>query len=804
MIKLGSARPRIALLLLVLLPLAGCASTAPYRQGQKYMDAENYDQAVLAFSKALSQKPGEIKYQVALARARLRASQEHFERGQRYAQAEQLEPAMAEMQQAVLLDPSNQYAANEMAKLVAEYKRRKGQEPSDMEKMKEKAKLAGREVPRLNPKSNIPIALKFKEETVRKVYDALSKATGVTFLYDERVDLGKKVSVELTDVSFSKALEILMAQNKHFFKVWDSNTILVADDNQQKHKEYDDLVIQTFYLSNADVKDVQVLLRTLLDARQLAQNDRLNAITIRDTPERVQVAEKIIESNDKAKSELIVDVQLLELNRNILQNLGIDLVGAGGASGKSLTIGYTGGDTVPLNNLGLLQQLGNYAMGPIPNVVLNFLRTDADAKVLAKPQVRVSEGEKASVKIGDRIPIPTTTFNTATTGGSVFAPITSFTYQNVGINIDLEPRVHHNKEISMKLKVELSNVAGVVSAGGGVSQPIIGTREIETQIRLKDGETNLLAGLIREEERSTMSGVAGLSQIPLLKSLFGTTEKESKTTDIVLTLTPHIIRVPDITVADMEPLWIGTDQDVGLRGVSRTSPFGAPFESDGAAEEEQVAPEEGQAHPAGEEAPAPGVGASGLVAPAIPGPSNQVPAPPAAGENGARSQQGGAAVANSGGGGGGGAAPNPAAPPPPAVVSFNPQNILAKAGDLVMVQVMIGQGTRVGSVPFHVMYDPKILQFMPPGAEGDFLKRDGASTIYNAQASTLNEVFVALARVGVPTGATGAGVLCTLQFTAVSPGSTNLTFAEAAVLDPQGQQLPAKFSPAVHVEVQAK
>ena len=799
MIKLGSAMPRMALLLLVLLLLAGCASSAPYRQGQKYMDAENYDQAVLSFSKALSVKPGEIKYQVALARARLRASQEHFERGQRYAQAEQLEPAMAEMQQAVLLDPSNQYAANEMAKLVTEYKRRKGQETSDIEKMKEKAKMAGREVPRLNPKSNIPIALKFKDETIRKVYDALSKATGVTFLYDERVDLGKKVSVELTDVSFSKALEILMAQNKHFFKVWDANTIVVADDNQQKHKEYDDLVIQTFYLSNADVKDVQVLLRTLLDARQLAQNDRLNAITIRDTPERVQVAEKIIESNDKAKSELIVDVQLLELNRNVLQNLGIDLVGAGGASGKSLTIGYTAGDTVPLNNLGLLQQLGNYAVGPIPNVVLNFLRTDADAKVLAKPQVRVSEGEKASVKIGDRIPIPTTTFNTATTGGSVFAPITSFTYQNVGINIDLEPRVHHNKEISMKLKVELSNVAGVVSAGGGVSQPIIGTREIETQIRLKDGETNLLAGLIREEERSTMSGVAGLSQIPLLKSLFGTTEKESKTTDIVLTLTPHIIRVPDITLADLEPLWIGTDQDVGLRGVSRSSPFGAPFEADGSGEEE-VAPEEGQIPPGEDDPQAPGAGASGLVAPAIPGPSNQ--APP--GVDNGQQQQGRAGVANSGGGSGGAPAPAPATPPPPAVVSFVPQNILAKAGDLVMVQVMITQGTRVGSVPFHVMYDPKILQFMPPGAEGDFLKRDGASTIYSAQASTLNEVFVALARVGVPTGATGSGVLCTLQFTAISSGSTNLTFAEAAVLDPQGQALPAQFAPAAHVEVQAK
>jgi len=793
MIKPRKATSRIALLLLAVLPLASCASTSPYRQGEKYMEAENFDQAVLAFSKALAQKPSEIKYQVALARARLRASQIHFERGQKYASAGQTEAAIGEMQQAVLLDPSNQYAANELTKLLEAYRKQKGQGPTEMEKMKEKARMVGRVTPRLNPKSNIPIALKFKDENIRKVYDALSKATGVNFLYDERVDLNKKITVELTDVTFSKALDNLMAQNKHFFKVWDENTILIADDNQQKHKEYDDLVIQTFYLSNADVKDVQVLLRTLLDARQLAQNDRLNAITIRDTPERVQVAEKIIESNDKAKSELIIDVQLLELNRNLLQNLGIDLIGAAGGSGKSLTIGFTAGETVPLNNLGLLQQLGNYAIGPIPSVVINFLRSDADAKVLAKPQLRVSEGEKASVKIGDRIPIPTTTFNTTTTGGGVFAPITSFTYQNVGINIDVEPRVHHNKEITLKLKVELSNVAGVVSAGGGVSQPIIGTREIETQIRLKDGETNLLAGLIREEERSTLSSVPGLGQIPILKHLFGTTETERKETDIVLTLTPHIIRVPDIVQADLEPLWIGTDQDVGLRGASKSSPFGAPFEADGTLEEEP----EPEAQGVEQESPAPSGGAVPLVAPVGAVPGAQTPV-----SNG--TQNGGTQPGGSGGGGG--ANPTGMPPPTPAIpanVTFNPTNVLATVEDTITIQVFISQATRVGSVPFHIAYDPKVVQFVS-GTEGGFLKQDGATTIFNAQASSLNEVFVALARVGVPTGAGNDGLLCTFQFKAIAPGATALSFTEAAVLDPQGQPLPAQFSTPVQVQVSPK
>jgi general secretion pathway protein D len=774
-------------LLLSLLLTAACVSSASFHEGERYAASENWDQAVLSFSKAVAEEPGNTQYKVSLARARLRASQEHFDRGKKYLAAGQLEPAMVELQQTVFLDPNNQYAADELGKAIREFQKNKGEEPSTIEKMKERAKLAGRVTPRLNPKSNIPIVLKFKDETVKKVYDALSKASGINFLFDDRVDLAKKVNIDLVDVNFSKALDTLMAQNKHFYKVWDENTILIADDNQQKHKEYDDLVIQTFYLSNADVKDVQVLLRSLLDARQLAQNDRLNAITIRDTPDRVQVAEKIIEANDKAKAELVVDVQLLEFDRTLLQSLGIDLTGSNGGNGKSLTISYTGGTSVPLNNLGLLNNLGSYSIGPIPSVLMNFLLSDAGAKVIAKPQLRVSEGEKASVKIGDRIPIPTTTFNTTQTVGGTVVPITSFTYQNVGINIDLEPRVHHNKEVTLKLKVELSNLAGTVSAGGGVTQPIIGTREIETQIRLKDGETNLLAGLIRKEERTSLSGVPGISQIPVLKHLFGSTETNVTENDIVLTLTPHIIRIPDITASDLLPLWIGTDQDVGLRGVSRTSPFGAPFEPDGSSEEPPA------------EAPDSGAGAGpGAVVPVVPVPVRsgvQAPTsptePPAGGE-----------TTRTGGGGGTAPAAAPPAPPLPASVSFSPASVLAKVGDTVEIQVRISQASRVGSVPFHISYDPKVLQFIPPGREGDFLKSDGASTVYNAQASTLNEVFVAMARLGVPNGVGGTGTLASFQFKAVAAGSTSLSFTQASVLDPSGQPLPAAFAPAMQVIIQ--
>lgn len=785
----------VLILGLALLGLGGCGATSHHSRGEKFAAAENWDQAVLAFSKALAEDPGNTRYKVSLARARLKASQNHFERGKKYLAADQLEAALAELQQTVFLDPSNQYAANELAKAIREYERRQGKEASTIDEMKKKAKLEGRLAPQLNPRSNIPIKLRFKDEPIKKIYDALSKASGVNFLYDERVDLNRKISVDLAEVTFERALDVLMLQNKHFYKVWDENTILISDDNQQKHKEYDDLVIQTFYLSNADVKDVQVLLRTLLDARQLAQNDRLNAITIRDTPQRVAVAEKIIESNDKAKAELIVNVELLELNRNTLQTLGIDLIGSGGGAGKSIGLNFTAAESLPLNNLGLLNQTGNWSLGPIPGIILNFLKSDSDAKVIAKPQLRVSEGEKATVRIGDRIPIPTTTFNTAQTVGGSVVPITSFTYQNVGINIDIEPRVHHNKEVTLKLRVEVSSLAGQVSTGGGVSQPIIGTREIETQIRLKDGETNLLAGLIRQEERTSLSSVPGLGHIPVLKHLFGNNDTSVQQTDIVLTLTPRIIRIPDITEEDLKPLWIGTDKDVALRGSSRSSPFGSIFAPDGSAppENSDSAPDSaatsvstGLVTPPRVEnrgVPRPGVGGAGDAEPGGAAPDSGDPrlagssAPPISGGSGSTE------------------------PVPRASVTFEPPNILAAVGNEFEVAVMIQGATNVGSIPFHVAYDPKVLEFVR-SEEGNFLRQDGAGTVYNAQASTINEIFVALARLGTEVGANDGGELCTLTFRVLDSGNTTLAFTQSSVLDPNGQPLPATFSSAVQVMLQ--
>jgi general secretion pathway protein D len=801
--RAGAGRTLAAVLLAV--ALGACATSSAYRQGEKEMKANNYDKAVVSFSKALAAKPDETRYKVALLRARVRAAQVHFSKGEEYRKAGLLDEAIAEFQQAVYLDQSHQFAANELAKALGDWQRKQAKDQWPLEEMKRKAS-PGREAPRLNPSSNIPIVLRFKDEGVKKIYDALSKASGINFIYDERLPLDKKITVDMAEVTFEQAMDQLMTMNKHFYKILDEGSIFLAEDTPQKHKELDDLVIQTFYLSNADVKDVQVLLRTLLDARQIAQNDRLNAITIRDTPERVAVAQKIIQANDKAKSEMIIDIELLEVNRNLLRNLGIDLFGAGtsGGTGKTINLSFGGGSSVSLNNLDLLKQAGSWLVGPIPGVVINFLKTDADAQIIAKPQLRVSEGSKATVRIGDRIPIPNTTFNAApTVGGTVGVPITSFTYQNVGINIDLEPRVHHNREITLKGKVEISALAGTVSAGGGLTQPIIGTREIESTIRLRDNETNILAGLLRETERKSLSGVAGLSDIPVLKRLFGNTETQIEQTDIVLMMTPHIIRIPDITEEDLQPLWVGTESNVGLRGSSRQSAFASPFEGAGpekkypgiadvpeseflsGEKKEDVEPVEET--PFRSEVPV----APALVAPApqeqgAPEPPQQQSPPPGGSSGGTQPPPSGGVVTKE---------PPPAEQPPPsgpATVTLNPSYTTVALGkDLTFtVTVAISGAVNVGSVPFHLGFDPTYLRFVSASNTSPFLTSDGTHAfILTTLGQQGREVIAGLSRQGSKAGASGQGTLLELTFSPLKAGTTTINFTDISVLDPQAQPL---------------
>ena len=783
-------------LMLGLLMSAGCAAQKAFHTAEQESRRENWDQAVLQYSKATALDPGNSRYDIALTRAKLKASAQHFEKAKRYAKSAQWDLAAAEYQQTLLLYPGNQHAADELDKALTMIRRR-DEQPSEIERLKARAQKDALAPPKLSAKSNIPIQVQFRDRPIGQIFDVIGKASQINFIYDEKTDLNKPMTIEIGSVTLERALDVLMLQTKNFYKIIDEHTLLIAPDNRQKRQELEDQVIRTFYLSSADTKQVVSVVRTLLNSRQVAENDPLNSVSIKDTPDKVAIAAKLIESNDKSKGEVIIDVQLLEINRKTLQTLGIDL------SSKSMSLSFLNGTTLlPLNNLSSVKQKGNWLLGPIPNVVLNFLKSDTDTKSIASPQIRVSEGEKAEIVIADRVPIPNTTFNTGVNTGGVNAsvvPITSFTYQNVGITLQIEPRVHHNKEVTLKVQVEVSNLAGTVDLGTGVSQPIIGTRQVQTVIRLRDGETNLLAGLIKRDDTHSKGGVAGIVDIPGIGDVFSTRNIDHRETDIVLTLTPYIVRIPDIQEDDLQTLWVGTEDNMRLRGPVRgvmgVSPFADPDDDDAAPEIAPnpakpylppVAPPAESGAPGGsliergrQTAPAPVP-----VAPADEGPPATEPPPeePPAEEPPPESPP-----EDSG-------AQEPPVNAGPATVRLVPSAPSFRVGDRVSVEVRIENATNVGSVPFHLRYNRQVLEFVPPAMQGPFMNSDGANSVFLATDSTGGgEVVVGLSRLGAGEGMSGAGTLATFQFQAINPGDSGLTFTAQTVKDPQARNLDASF-----------
>jgi len=554
------AGSRVALGLLLAVVAAGCTSHRGYRQARTAEEFGRWDEAVLHYLELVEQYPGRVPYRTGLLRAKIRASQDHFKRAKDYQEVGALEPALVEYRQAVQLDPTNQYAQVEYEKLRDEMQRRqRAGGGATIDEMKRRNNGRRPQPPVLDPQSDEPITLAFpKPVSVFDIYRALGKGFGINVLFDPKLR-DQKLPIELHDVDAQSALEILMRTANHFYKVLDETSIIVAEDNPQNRRNYEDLVIQTFFLSNAEVKDVMTMLRSLVGAKNIASNDQLNAIVLRDTADKVKVAERIILTNDKSRGEVVIDVELMQINTTRLQALGVSL------SDYSVTQSLDP-NPIPLSDVEFLNQ-ANWILN-LPAVVYDFVKNSTEAQLLANPQLRISDGEQATLHIGDREPIPVITFNSSQTVGGNIVPITSFQYQDVGIRLDLEPRIHHNQEISLKLTVEVSQISGFREASGGQRQPVIGTRTIESTIRLQDGETNFLAGLIQTDEQNGESGVPGLSDIPILGRLFSRRSVDHSRTDLVLTLTPHIVRTPDITEEDLLPIWVGTEANITFRGGS--------------------------------------------------------------------------------------------------------------------------------------------------------------------------------------------------------------------------------------------
>ena len=543
---------------------AGCVTTG-MRAGQRAEQAQDYDAAVIEYTKVLKEHPDDREARLSLDRAKLRAALDHHNRGLRLRNGGRLDEALVELQIASELNPANgdtEAALNDvrsqLRNKVAVTREGKTQLETLIERSRDLPPL-GIDLP---ADARVPAAIAFgPNASARDVFTALGRFANVNVVFDPTYR-DQTVSLDLRNSTFEAALQAVAASTRNFYRVTGQRTITVVPDTPAKRREYEEEVVRTFFLSNADLKETMDMLRVVVDIRRVATSTATNAITIKDTPERIAAAARIIAAIDKARPEVVIDVELLEVDRTKLRDYGLQIASPGDPS----PIGIDGQATINRDGLTLrdLTRLStaDVFLTNLPGLYYRLLKSDHNTRTLANPQLRASEGVAAQAKFGERVPVPVTTFSPIATGGVAQQPITSFNYENIGVNIDITPRTHHEDEVTLVLRVAVQAVSG--TGFGGL--PTFANREINTQIRLRDGETNMLAGLIRDEERRTLDGIPGLSDLPVIGRIFAHNKTEVTQSDIILTLTPHIIRVLDVSEEDLRAFRVGRDAGSSLGG----------------------------------------------------------------------------------------------------------------------------------------------------------------------------------------------------------------------------------------------
>jgi general secretion pathway protein D len=555
---------------LALVISTACATSTALRNGRSAEQNQDYDRAIVEYTKVLRNEPDNRVARQALERARLRSAAEHFSRGRRFNSGGRLDEALVELQLAAELNPGDKDVAELLDSVRAQLRNkvaiaRDGK--TGLETLIERTRNLAPQGQELPADVRLPagFAVTFRDAPSRDVFTAIARFANFNITFDPTFR-DQPITIDFRETTtLDGALQALTAATRSFYRVTGPRFITVVPDTQAKRQEYEEEVVRTFPLSNADLKETVDLLRIVIDARRLAPVTATNTIAIKDTPARVAAAGRLIAAIDKARPEVVIDVELLEIDRTRMKEYGLQI--ASPASGS--TTGPTGIDgqvdvnrpDLTLRDLRSLTQ-SDVFLTNVPALFYRLLKQDTNTRILANPQLRTSEGMPAQARFGERVPVPVTTFSPIATGGVAQQPITSFNYENIGVNIDITPRTHHDDEVSLVLKVEVSSISG--AGFGGL--PTFGNRYISTVIRLHDGETNLLAGLIRDDERRVLSGIAGLSDLPVVGRLFAHNRRETQETDIVLTLTPRIVRVLDLSEEDLRPFRVGRDGDAAGGG----------------------------------------------------------------------------------------------------------------------------------------------------------------------------------------------------------------------------------------------
>ena len=732
----------VALLVLVAILPAIPADKAKtiYEKGQDAEARENFEEAYNLFKQAYDLKPKDLRYKASFERLRFKAAASIVHHGQGLRDQGKLQEALADFEKAVLIDPSLFVAQQEMKRtlqMINEANNPPPQAAGPPGSLERKIKEAVGPV-ELAPISVVPITVKLTEDS-KVIYQTIGQLAGVNVLFDPEYT-SRRIKVELNGVTLEDALQITALESKTFWRPVTGNTIFVAQDNPAKRKELEQSVLKTFYLQNlsqpTELQDVVNAIRAVLDVQRVQQLLSQNALVVRGTPDQIALAEKLVEDLDKARPEVIVDIAVLQVSKDKSRTLGLspptsatvalqsNINNTTTTTGTTTTGTTSSGTGLELNTLGNLNATDFQVT--IPSANLSAVMGDTDTKMLQNPQVRALDNQKATLKIGERVPVATGSFQPGI-GGVGINPLvnTQFQYLDVGVNIDVTPHVHADREVTLKITMEISSVVGQSSIGG-ISQPIIGQKKIEHEIRLKDGESSLIGGILDDSQTRSLSGIPGLAQIPILGYLFGQKTQDHSQDETVFAITPHIIRGTTLSELNQRAIDIGTANSITLRHVSR--------------------------------APA---------APAAQAPANQTPGIQPVGQTPTQP-------------------PSNAAPGTQGSANFlfDPGQITAVKGNTFVVNLLISGAQNVYSVPVQLNYDPAKLQLVNI-SNGGFLSQDGqAVALVHREDETTGTLQITATRPPGASGVSGQGAVVTMTFQAKASGQTPLTITRGGARDP--------------------
>lgn len=759
----------VVLCLCLALFAAGCPKgQTEYAQGRKAETVADYDGALAYYQQALKADPNNANLKIKVNQIRFEASESHIKTGLEMRKKGDLQGALAEFQRAGVIDPSSPIAEQELRRTAAMISDKNREADAAAEPPPDpNAPLLAAMPPELKPILTSPVNLTMSNDA-KIVFETVAKLAGLTVIFDPDFP-ARRITAELNNVTLEQALNIISVESKAFWKPLTENIIFVIPDQPQKRRDYEEQVVKTFYLANTvqpqDLTEIVTGLRQLLDLKRIHQLNSQNAIIIRDTPDKLLLAEKMIGDIDKAKPEVVVQVEVLQARTDRLRDLGIlPLQSASVTINPNASTTTTGTTTTgttastPTVSLNQLRHLnGNDYSVTLPSITANAVLTDTYTKIIQNPEIRSIDGQPAKLRVGDKVPVATGSFQAGVgVGATGVNPLvnTQFQYLEVGVNVDITPRVHPNHEVSMKVIIEVSSVTGT-STIGGIQQPIISQRKIEHDIRLKEGEVNVLGGLFEKTDTRTLNGWPGLAKIPFMRYFFSDDKTDHQENEVLIVLTPRIVRIPEWTKANLRALYSGSETNVQVR---RESEIRTPIVQ----------------KPVPVAQPQP-----------VPAPANQNPAPVAPMTNPGST----------------GASNAPSDGPQAPRIRFEPQGLTLKAGQTTTVGIVVDNVSDLYSIPLLLQYDPAVIS-IEEVQHGGFLSGGTQEiAIVSRTDKEHGQAIISATRQPNTPGVNGSGTLMGIVVKGLAPGTSNLSIVQVNAKDSQQKPIPLVTSEAT-VQVQ--